>query len=312
MRKVGQKLKKAIDVACQSEDTISWTDSQGENFYYQINLDDVNEETFDYPQLVYDGPFSDSVTQKTFDKKVASPDEVKKVIEQKFADYKVSQINFVGEVKGKARVYQYEILLFGQSYSLTTATDGSVAELNKNSAQLSKQEDSASVFANDSTGLSNEQISQKCREEAQKMAQALGYEVEPIWTSKPIEDRVYVTLVWKDIGMIFYPDMVKMALDASDFSVVGIDAFGYIANHRVRELSTTKVDLQEILAGLPKDCVVEESQLCVVPDGNKESYCYQIQVKKDGERYLVYVDTTTGRQKEVLLVIEDDLGYTVM
>ncbi|MBR5250742.1 MAG: germination protein YpeB, partial [Clostridia bacterium] len=209
LRRVGNKLKNSINNAVNNDDSLVFESTKG-NYTFQLVLDDIDQNLFDYPQLVYDGPFSDSVTQKTFDRPKLSIDEVKAKLTQTFRDYALDNLQFVSKANGKAFVYYFDLTLNGQKYTLATATDGTVAELTQNQSQSSEVNQTSNVdFHNE----------EKCRQIATDMAKALDYDVVPMWVSEPIDGRVYVNMISRQDEVSLYPDMVKMAVDTSSGQV---------------------------------------------------------------------------------------------
>lgn len=313
LRKVGNKLQKSMHNATKNQDSFVWGLNEG-NYTFHIELEDVDEATFDYPQLVYDGPFSDSVTHKTFDRQMKSVKEVEDLLYKTFKDYGVDDLQFKAKADNKASVYYFTLTLDGVEYSVTTATDGTVAELNKNGTDFIDNETQTAMAQNknDIDGKDKNDLEMRCCEVAQKMADTLGYDVLPMWTSEPIDGRVYVNMISRQNDINLYPDMVKMAIDAQTCQVVGLDAFGYIANHTERQLPTEYMTVQQAKDCIAKDLEAQRAELCIVPDGNQEKLCYEIKVKKDTESFLIYIDAVSGEEVDILKIIEDKMGYTVM
>ena len=71
----------------------------------------------------------------------------------------------------------------------------------------------------------------------------------------------------------------------------------------------TIIDAQSCLAPQLK---VQQTQLCIVPVDNTEVLCYEIKVSNDGEEFLVYINASTGEEVDLLKIIKDKMGYTVM
>lgn len=315
LRDVGQKLKKSVDKACMSDEAFVWsTTSKDGNYSFELELEDVNEETFDYPQLVYDGPFSDSITENTIDRRMLSVKEVREKLLQTFKDYGIGEVTFVSKADGKSTVYYFDVTLNGQKYSVATATDGMVAEINRNeeSVQNDGTEDIQSSFKLAESNQTKESMQKTCCDTAEKFAKTLGYDVFAMWTSQPIDNRIYVNMIARQDDVNLYPDMVKMALDAQTMQVVGLDAFGYLANHKQRTLPQDYMTSEEIESNLSKTIRIDGISLCVVPDNNTEILCYEVKANMDGEEFLIYLDATDGKEVEILKIIDDQMGYTVM
>ncbi len=297
LKNVGSSLSKSFRKISQKDDTIIWNTNSGGSRTMSIFMDDVKENTFEYPQLVYDGPFSDSVTKKTFDVKAISHDEVEKKLREAFKEYNVSKIEFKQEVDAKAQVYLFDITLDGDNYYIETAKDGTVAQLNAN-------------FTTETT--KNTMPEDQCSDAAAKMAKALGYDVSPMWVSQTIDGRVYVNMISREGRTLLYPDMVKMAVDCSTGKVVGIDAYGYIANHKKRQYPTDYITVESAKEVLNDEVVVNRHFMAVVPKGNKEVFCYEFHCTSGGDDYLIYIDAQNKKEVEILKIVDGQMGYTVM
>ena len=314
LRMVGKKLKTAIDgvVVSQDETKLQTVDKDG---YFSIELEDIDETTFDYPQLVYDGPFSDSVTKKTIKRKVLSHADATEKLKTTLSELgEVSSVEYKSEAKNKGCVYYFDVTVDGKNYTVTTATDGTVVELVKNGENFDDVRVSSVKLTDESdkTELNGQELENECCQTAVRVAEILGYDVTPMWVSEPIEGRVYVNLICRQNGLNVYTDMVKMVFDADDCAVVGVDAFAYLSNHRQRDVYVPSLSADEARGRIAKDLETERTELCIVPDGENERVCYEIRVKNGDEKFLIYISADTGEEVEILKIIEDKLGYTVM
>lgn len=316
LRKVGKKLKTAVDGVVLGDGDVS-EQAFDENGTMEIKLEDIDETTFDYPQLVYDGPFSDSIAKKTVNREVLSKDDATKALKTALSGLgKVSSVEFKAEINNneKAHAYRFDVVLNENEYSVVTATDGTVIELVKDGEKIdSALVSSAAVYSkDDKSSDTDDDLECACCQAATDAAKALGYDVMPMWTSEPIEGRVYVNMIAKQNGLNVYTDMVKMVLDADDCTVVGVDAFAYLVNHRLRQSVSPAISAEQARGCVEKSAEIERTELCIVPDGADEKMCYEIRVKNGDERFLVYISADTGKEIEILKIIEDKLGYTVM
>lgn len=304
LKNTGKKLNSSLKKACTSEDCFEYKKADDKNYgdvaFYPKEVDKT---TFDYKKLVYDGPFSDSVAKKTFDFERISHQKAAEKLEKYFADYDVKDIKFECEVKSDVNTYMYQISLYGMPFCVQTTTDGRVAQLNRAGYEKEKESSAAATKQTQQTC--------DCTRAAQKAAAALGYDVAPMWTSEPIDGRVYVNMVHEQNGVACYPDMVKMALD-SQGKIVGIDAFGYLANHKTRSLPNDAIGVSAAQNAVKKGVSVTKCRLCFIPDGSKERCCYELLANYEGNGFLIYIDAKTGREADILKIKQDKGGYTVM
>lgn len=87
--------------------------------------DEGEKETFDYPQLIYDGPFSDSVNKHTIDTSstAMSVDEVEKKVVEYLSDYNIKEIKHTGDADNMAKVYIFSVTIEGGELNVHATVD---------------------------------------------------------------------------------------------------------------------------------------------------------------------------------------------
>lgn len=114
-------------------------------------------------------------------------------------------------------------------------------------------------------------------------------------------------------GALVYPDLIKVEVAMDNGEVLAYDARGYLANHCARTLETPKLTPEQAKAVVGDKLTVHSSRLAVIPTpGQYEAYCYELSgVAQSGEQVLVYVNTQTGAEEQILLLTQDDSGVWV-
>ena len=69
---------------------------------------------------------------------------------------------------------------------------------------------------------------------------------------------------------------------------------------------------EKVQSSLSQEVKIDDLTLCIVPDKNTEILCYEVKANMDGEEFLIYLDATDGKEVEILKIIDDQMGYTVM
>lgn len=299
--KVAAMLKEKMTILSQSDDVfVTNTDEKkGQVGGIFANIEDIEENSIDYEKLIYDGPYSDAVTNKKMKlgktQNVESGEEYLRTV---FADYNVQSVQFQQEYEGKTRVRSYEVITDNGSYSVMMTLDNRIAQLN---------------CYNDPTDVTSEQIDfNDCKEKAEKFARKLGYNVTATWASMPTTERVYVNLVYCDGGVIAYPDMVKVAIDSSNGKAVGFESFAYLANHKEISLPENAKSMALAQGMLNPKLEVVGSNIAIIPVGSNQFACYEFQCKSDKETYYVYIDMVSLKEHDILKVVETDQGMVVI
>ena len=119
-----------------------------------------------------------------------------------------------------------------------------------------------------------------------------------------------VNYAYKKDGVIYYPDLIKVGVNLETGDIASFDAKGYIMNHTERNLSSdilSQAEAQKSVSGL---LTVLDSKRAVIPTKSKgEKDCWEFHcADKDGNEVLVYIDTKTGYEDDILLLLYSDGG----
>lgn len=257
-----------------------------------------NNGMIEYPQLIYDGPFSDSVVHKEI--KGLSQNEVTEAdakikMEKWFGDFEI-------ESSGKTTGGDFDTYNFiltqndKRYYAQVTVRDGVLLELN------SGEESS-------SNNLSEEE----CCAYAKEFAEKIGYEnLEVVWSTLS-NGFVYANLAPIQDGVVLYPDEIKVKISSSSGEIVGWEAKSWAYNHVLRECLTPTILKDEARKSVSKAMDIRTEKLVVAPNEFAgETLCWEFMCIYDGGTYYVYVNATTGAQLNILKVVETDDGNLLM
>ena len=253
----------------------------------------------DYPELIYDGPFSEHM--KTRDNPGPEGEEISKEEAQKYAEklfeYYTPTVEFVGEgINNSVKVYNFTVT-FGENDVHRAYVDISV-----------KGGKLCSLIMYRETGeptLNAEQAVQA----GESYLNALGY-TDMKSTYYSVQDG-YVTANYSyyNNGIIYYPDMVKVKIAMDNGEVIGFESMSYLLNHKDRNLSPGKINMDQAEQILSDNITVQNRQEAVIPnDFGREEHVYEFQCVYNGRKVLVYVDVNTGKEKDVMIVLESDNG----
>ncbi|MBR2302257.1 MAG: germination protein YpeB [Clostridia bacterium] len=258
-------------------------------------FNEVDNATFDYPQMIYDGPFSDSKKHEVkVDLPVVSPLVAEQKVKEKLDFLGVKKVEYKGETKNKLDVYNFEVeLKNGTKYYLQSSKNGGV------------------ICCISSAGCKGKADSKTTAMQlAKRFANKLGYNVEPVWVSKQNDGPTYVNLAPVVGGVIIYPDLIKVSID--DNGVCGFEGLNYLANHKTRVFDKMSRNDQKARQKLARGMKVKNSNLALVPKGEKEVLCFEFECVMDDEQYFVYIDANTLDEVDIFKVIKGTEGYTVM
>lgn len=254
----------------------------------------------EYPELIYDGPFSDGLDNREVKgvsgSKITCAEAVD-IFKGIFNDYSLENVKLNGDVNSII-----------PAYAVSGERDGEVLY-----AQITKTGGHLLEFSYAGSCKSVEFSEDYVIEKATEFLSGLDLNnFKPVWIN--LANNVYtINFAYYQDGVIVYADLIKVRVCAETGMVIGIESSSYLINHTEREIGSptiTKAQAQEYLL---KDITIESTTLCLVPIGNSsEKLCYEICGDYDNEQYYVYIDANTGRQVQMFKVISSSQGKSLL
>lgn len=290
-----------------------------ENNYNFLNLlsgeqDDIVLQKFmelqsnsvDYPQMIYDGPFADRPEKTAKDtEEVKNPitaEDAKNEFVKLFADYGVTEANVAGEGAGDGlKVFNVEAVAGGNDLFAQISLDGKLVNFN---------------WYMDCTDVNFGR--DECVKKAEEFLNKLGYKsVKAVWTTQN-GTTTYVNFAEEQNGVIIYADMIKVSVCMQRGEVYAADFKAYLECHKTRELGSPAISVEKAERNLSQDITVKTSRLCYIPldaetaNGGKEKLAYEFWGESRGEDYYIYIDAKTGKQLQIFKVVQTDEGTLLL
>ncbi|WP_027717977.1 germination protein YpeB [Desulfovirgula thermocuniculi] len=256
-----------------------------------------------FPTLIYDGPFSDHLEKREprgLSGGSISAEEAGRRAREfvRGGDYEVAR---VGEVGGKIPSYLVELKpKVGRAHGVTVAVTKQGGHLNWLTA----------ARAVGAPALSIEQARQKARD----YLASLGYrDLVPVYFERQ-NATVVVNFAATQEGVILYPDQIKVAVGLDNGEILGIEASGYLMNHRPRHLPRPQLSATEARQRLnPRLQEVRGGRLVLIPLGiDKEKLAYEFAGRLDRDLFLVYINAADGREEQILRVVHNPEGVLTL
>ncbi len=253
----------------------------------------VNEEFPQYASLIYDGPYSDHVTQRT-PKALEGMREysLEEAMEKAAALMGASpaQTELAYESEGQIPCYGFS----AGSVSCAISRQGGLAlsltdtrELGKGSLSAEQAVDKAQIFLQ-TMGLTG-------------MTPSYHITYENICT---------INFVSRENEITAYPDLVKVGVALDDGTIVRLDCAGYAMNHHKREVAAPKVTAEQARKTVPDSLHIQRESLTYIPTtGYNEVLCWEFVCETDqGGHALFYVNCDSGQTENLLLLVESKNG----
>lgn len=284
-------------------------DSIGENYDFK-NLADNNaedviikrfgrleESAADYPQMIYDGPFSDgldAIRPKGLSGEKISKAQAEENFRRDFADYGVKKIETTS-VAEDVKIDRYNVLA-------TTECGDVFAQYSVNGGKL------LSFLANKTCG--EEKISEDgATRGAEEFLSKIGFNGMKLVWNYSTDGTEYFNYAYERDGVVAYTDLVKLTVCRETGRVTAMDAEEYYLNHVERGGFVAEKTIAEAEAKVSETVNVVARGRAIVPVGNgKEKRAYEFIGTSGEDEYYVYVDADTLSEIRIYKVVDTREG----
>lgn len=280
-------------------------DNGGESADFSLSFSGLSNDTIEYPALIYDGPFSDSVVKKEIKglpKTEVTREEAEAKLTELFGN-DITNLNYLGDTEGVFETYDFGLNTEnGKNYFIQiTKRGGFVLTINANASNNNNNSENLqddlqnensqqnNDIQNSNKSLTDEEIedknatkeesevvkaesinkvtteTQKAVEEALNFAKKLKLENMKCVWSASSQELCYINLAPVIDDITMYPDLIKVKVDLKNNSVIGWEASPYAYNHIEREDLIPQLTEQEAKNLVSKNLEVDNIKLCVIP-----------------------------------------------
>ena len=261
-----------------------------------VSLTQLEDEFKDYPTLIYDGPYSDHILDKepTMLKDTAeiSRDEALKNAIM-WADVSMSQLEFAGVTNGKIPTLDF----LGNKITISITKQGG------HLLYMRKEREVSDLL------LSYDQALLK----AMTYLDGLGLRNLKKTYYASSGGICVINFAYLDGKTLCYTDLVKVGVAEDNGEIVFYEAGGYIANHKSRAFQTPQVTEEEARSIVSTKLQINDVRFALIPTNNiEEVRCYEFScTSADGQEILVYINTATLKEEDVLILQKSDGGILV-
>lgn len=290
----GELSKKGTPVFAQQVDNVS-----------QDSFGNLEENFHEYAGLIYDGAFSEHMTNPER-KGLTGEDITEEEAKQKVTDFigqeKIKQINSNGlSENGNIPSYQFYITLNDEK------------EENAVSVAIS-QKGGHIVYMNYNREVQAESISQeRANEIGKEFLNSKGFpNMKETYYLKQ-SGIVTINYVYTQDDVVMYPDLIKVKIALDNGEILGIETTGYLNSHQTRDISKVKITKEEAKKNINSNLEILSEGLAVIPtEYQTEVLCWEFKGKIKDREFLVYINTETGKEEDILVILETPDGTLTM
>lgn len=277
------------------EEVKSTLQSDGdERLYLGNELNDANQSLNDYPTLIYDGPFSDHIVNKTSavteNLPVVKEDEAREKAAQ-FIGVNSDQLQLLSKTQNNLSTYTF----YNSEYTVSVTQKGGIVNYMLTSQYAAQIE------------LSTEQAIKKATEYLNNH----GYsDIKESYYSTT-DGICTINFSYYNNGITYYTDLIKVSVALDTGDITAFDATGYLMNHKTRtvpqNVKYTPIEAKKFIKeGLR---ILSYKKVFIPTEWETEEYAYEYRcVAQDEKEVLIYIDPATGEEKDVLILLYTDGG----
>ena len=285
---------------------ITWKSlNTNSNFKFAQTVDSINvfssidSNLNEYEGLIYDGAYSDHVnkTEKLgLTGNDISEDEAKEKVKEFFNTDDISNIELNSFLENaNIPAYDFSVTLNGKSekYSIMISKKGGHV------VETSLDRD-----------VSEENITQEQANEIGKsyLSDKNFINMKETYFVKQ-GNIVTINYAYNDNGVIAYPDLIKVKIALDNGEILGIETSGYLNSHTNREYIEPKITIEEAKNKLNSNLEILSENLAIIPtEWKTEIECYEFKGKIEDKEFLVYINTETGKEENILVILDTPGG----
>ncbi len=275
-----------------------------ETMMKDFNLINFEERLLEYPELIYDGPFSDHLkdVKPRLKGEEVSEKEVANIIRDAFEKHKNDEIVVTGEIKNQS-IDGYYVSIYNENTPEGYEASAAVSKLG-----------GKIIWYMDPILKGESNIDRKeAIQKAEEFLKKIGYENMQSTYVMAYEGQIVINFAYEQDDVLIYSDLVKVKVSLDNGDIIGFEAQGYLSNHYERNIEEPKISEDTARERLSSGVTEESVRLAMIPiEGAKEVLTYEFKVKFGEDNYLIYIDANTGDQRKMLLMVEQGDGTLVI
>lgn len=289
-----------IGALIQAEDTLAPQAGGGQAQQGGTAFQMIEAEFPEIPSLIYDGPFSEHISQRTplaLEGLAQVSQEDARAAAAAFLGLPTEAVQPAGSGEGRIPTWDFSAQTDGgEWYAEVTRQGGKVLSL-------------LSFRTAGEPAISPE----NALHTAQEFLRTWGY--ESMEESYHIQQGGTLTFHFAPVeqGVFCYPDLVKVSVALDTGAVTGFEAHGWTMNHTARSFSSPAVGEEDARAAVSPELEILAHQLALIPTGGEyEVLCHEFKCRTPEDSHvIVYVNAATGNGERLLLLLEDENGTLV-
>ena len=169
-------------------------------------------------------------------------------------------------------------------------------------------------MANSTRDVKAEVINQEqANEIGQKFLESRGImHVKPTYYLKQ-NGIVTINYAYVQDDVTVYPDLIKLKVALDNGEILGMETSGYLNSHTQRTFVTPKISIDEAREKINKNLEIVSEGMAMIPtEYQTEILCWEFKGIVEDRQFLVYINVETGKEEDVLVILETPNGTLTM
>ena len=310
LRKYSNELENTLNQlsADLNDGRIKWGElTKKGNAVFATQVSNISKDSFgnmeenfhEYSGLIYDGAFSEHITsaeKKGLTGENIDENEAENIAKKFIGEDKIDEITSNGKNEnGNIISYDFSAKLKDEDRVISISVSEKGGHI---------------VYMNSNRDIKAEIISQ---EEADK----LGKKFLDEHAFKNMKETYYlkqngivtINYAYLQDEVTVYSDLIKLKVALDNGEILGIETTGYLNSHEERNIGDIKISKEDAAKNLNKKLDIKSENLAIIPtEWKTEILCWEFNGTIDGMDFLVYVNANTGKEEDILLIINTPNG----
>lgn len=267
-------------------------------------FENLEKDFKEFPSLIYDGPFSDSIRNQQplgLTGNNITQQQAQEAAQKFIGANKIKEIKPMGTTEGTIKSFNFQAALNSSADS-----DSVIIEITKKGGHP--------LLYNFNKKIGKEVVSvDQAKDAAKKFLESRGFKnMEETYYLKE-DGAATINYAYSQNGVTIYPDLIKVKVALDDAEITGFESKAYLTSHRDRKIEAPKITQEKAKKVINPNLKIFSSGLAVIPTPSKsERLTYEFKGKVDDRDFIVYVNADTGKEEQILLIVNTPNGILTM
>ena len=253
----------------------------------------------EYEGLIYDGAYSDHINKA---EKVGltggdiDEEKAKNIVKDFFGENKIDNIDVNGFLQdADIPSYDFSVSLkdVEQKYSITVSKKGGHIVQTSLDREVNEE------------NISN----QEANEIGKSYLESKGFKNMKETYFVKQGNVITVNYAYNDNGIIIYPDLIKVKIALDNGDILGIETMGYLNSHTERRYAEPKISMEDARNKINSNLeIISENRAIIPTEWKTEIDCYEFKGKVQDREFLIYINVQTGKEEDILVILDTPGG----